>query len=262
MILFLFASPPVEAVTTTVTDVPSSISSDSFTVTVSISGASSGTNYLRIDLYKESTTNYFGETYNNASWYSESDHTQYFPVSIQSGTDWTGSVQGRMGSPTSTEYDGSGTYKLRVRRYTSSGNYTASEANNNAVTIAINVPTPTSTPTRTPTPTKTPTPTPTPIQSGSTPTKTPTPTQKLLTPTPTKKVTPTQKDSTNVLGESTTITVKPKKTPTVSVALASNKQESTNYLPKIFIGLGTGIILVSCAILGFQWYKEKNGNPL
>ena len=50
--LFLFSS-PVGAVTTTISNLPSIIGSDPFYLDVSITSASSGTNYLRVDFYKE-----------------------------------------------------------------------------------------------------------------------------------------------------------------------------------------------------------------
>lgn len=143
LLILLFAAvffvKPISAVTTTISNYQSTISSDPFTIDVTISGAGAGTNYLRIDLYKPSSTNYFGETYNGTDWYKESDYAKYFPITIQSGTDWTGQIQGKFGNPTQTQYDGPGTYKMRVRRYTSSGSYNSTEANNNAVDISVNV---------------------------------------------------------------------------------------------------------------------------
>lgn len=120
-------SPAYAVVTITTSNIPSTITDESFTINVSVSGASAGTNYLRIDLYKENTTNYFGETYNNTSWYGGSTGTQYFPITIVSGQTWSGTVQGKVGTPTSTEYLGSGAYKLKIRRYTSSGSPTSND---------------------------------------------------------------------------------------------------------------------------------------
>lgn len=162
LLLLLFLSVPKIsfAVTTTVNNPPTTITSDSFNIQVSITGASAGTNHLRVDLYKDGTTNYFGETYNGASWYGGSDPSQYFPITIQSGATASATFQGRVGSPTAVQYSGSGTYKLRIRRYTSSGGYTTTEANNSAVVVSINVATPTPSPTQnstlTPNPTNSP----------------------------------------------------------------------------------------------------------
>lgn len=186
-LLFLFYLPltkPVFAVTVTITNSPSTVTSDSFTVNVSVLGASSGTNYIRIDLYKDGTSNYFGETYNGSDWYSGSDGKQYFPITIiNSKSTASASLQARIGIPNSSDYDGQGFYKMRIRRYTSSGGPGSEDANNSAVAVSISMPTPTPISTDSPTPTQVstdppaPTKTPTPV-----PTKSPTP--KPLTPIP------------------------------------------------------------------------------
>lgn len=188
--LFFFAG-KVHAVTTTISNVPASINTDPFTITVSISGAQTGTNYLKAELFKEGTTNYFGETFNGSVWYKDSDGKQYFPVSIQSGVDFSGQISVKIGSPTQTEYDGSGIYKIRIKRHTSSGN-PASSSEAAASAVSINIISPSPTPTLTlapqPTPTSLPSPTshltstPSPPSPTSTLTSTPSPTQ---TPTPT-----------------------------------------------------------------------------
>lgn len=207
--IFLFYSQFVKsvfAVSVTISDYPSTITEDSFTITASVSGATAGTNYLRIDLFKDGTTNYFGETFNNSDWYGGSTYSQYLPITIQSGVTWSGNVQGRIGSPTATQYDGSGTYKMRLRRYTGGGGYTSSEASNSAVLVSIVMPTATPVPTSTPTPTNTPTPSPTSSPTNTpTPTKTPTPTPTPNTPTSksTTPSTPANAIPTSILGAST-----------------------------------------------------------
>lgn len=151
--IFFILPQRAHAVTTTFT-APSSISNESFFLSISITGASAGINYLKADLYKDGSTNYFGETYNNSEWYKGSDGTKYFPITIKSGTIGQDQLQVQLGNPTLNEYDGQGQYKIRVRRYTESGKYTSSEANANATDITINVllstPTPTIAPTITP----------------------------------------------------------------------------------------------------------------
>ncbi|MBI4009233.1 lamin tail domain-containing protein [Candidatus Roizmanbacteria bacterium] len=140
LLIFFFIFPQkIHAVVTTISNVPSNISYGEFTIDVVISGAAIGTNYLRVDLYKSGTSNYFGETYNGSDWYKESDHGKYLSVTIQSGVDWSGQIQGRAGNPSSAEYDGPGRYKLRIRRYTASGSYNTTEANNSAVDVTINI---------------------------------------------------------------------------------------------------------------------------
>jgi hypothetical protein len=178
---------PIFAVSVTITNFPSVITVDPFTVTASISGAATGTNYLRIDVYKDGMQSYLGETYNGSDWCSSSNGKDYFPINVQSGKFWSGDVQARIGDIIGTSYDGQGSYKMRLRRYTSSGSPGSEDPDNSAVSIVINIPTPT--PTNTPTPTSTPVPTSTPTSTvTSTPTRTPTPTH---TPTPTKTPTAT-----------------------------------------------------------------------
>lgn len=169
---FTFSSPAL-AVTTTISSFPLTIGADPFSVEVHIASASAGTNYLRIDLYKEGMTRYFGETHNGSIWYSGSDGKQYFPVTISSDL-VTANFQGRVGNPSVSEYDGSGSYRLRVRRYTASGNYNAPEANASSVLLTINLTNPTPTPTIAPVPTATSTPLPSPTPTPS-PTATPSP---------------------------------------------------------------------------------------
>lgn len=272
VLLSLF-SVSVFAVTVSINDYPSVITDESFTITASIAGATAGTNYLRIDIYKDQTTNYFGETFNGSDWYGGSIFSQYLPITIQSGVTWSGSVQGRVGSPSLSDYDGNGNYKIRLRRYTGSGSSTATEANNSAVEVGITLPTSTPTPspilTNTPTPTLTDAPTPTPTRtptpistSTPTPTKSPTPT---LTPTktPTPKITisptisPTKISSSptesEVLGESTIV----QNSPTISISpVEVLSASSNNLLPKILIGLGV-IFIASCGILAFREYIKN-----
>jgi len=245
----------VYAVTVTLSDIPSSISSDPFTIRATISGAGAGTNYLRIDLYKEGSSNYFGETNNSVTWYNGSEGQQYYPATIVSGVDWSGSIQGRIGSPSTTDYDGTGVYRLRVRRYTASGNSASDNDNSVAITIAFPTitPTPSNTPTpqNTPTPTKTPTPTPT-GKAASTPSTTPDPTATgiLKKPSPTKVLGVSTKSA--VMRFSSPTPVK-KPGPTVAVR---GIQTKFDFVPLFFIGGGI-LLLLSCAILTFRPQLEK-----
>ena len=256
-LIFLFVK-PVYAVTIALSQVPSSITTDPFTFSASITGASAGTNYLRVDLYKEGSTNYFGETNGINGWYGGSDYTQYIPITIISGQQWSGQIQAKVGSPTATQYDGVGTYKLRLRRYTNSGNYTSSEADTTSTIVAIVVPTLTPTPFPTNTPSPTHSPTPTPKTSTPTPTSKPTltptpkPTTKVATSTPTETSQNTEggnNHSQEVLGDATTPTNHP--TPTTAVLAADAKP---NFVAISFFVTG-GILFVSCAILLFHQYR-------
>lgn len=199
---FFFASKSL-AVTVTITNYPSTITEEAFTISASVTGASAGTNYLKVDIYKDQTTNYFGETFNSTDFYSGSTYNQYLPITIQSGVVWTGDIQARVGSPTTTQYDWTGTYKIRLRRYTSGGGYTSSEANNSAVTVTINLPVPTPTPSPTPSPSPSPSPTPSPTPTSSTIISSPTPSPK-ASPVASPKKSPTP--SPDVLDEDISLT--------------------------------------------------------
>lgn len=246
-LLFLFSFSfikQVQAVSVTITNFPSSISSDSFTVNVSVLGASSGTNYIRVDLYKEGTQNYFGETYNGNDWYSGSDGKQYFPITIiDSKSTASASLQARIGVPNSSDYDGQGSYKMRIRRYTSSGGQGSEDANNSAVSISINVPTLTSIPTNSPTPKPTNTPTPT-VKLTNTPTVI-----KLISNTPTPTTINPSPDNKEVLGNATQSSNK-----SIEESKKENQIESTqnrnNFLPIIFILIGV-VFLLACVIVFF-----------
>lgn len=185
------------AATLLASDVPSSIGSDPFTINVAVGGAASGTlNYLRVDLFKEGTTNYFGETYNGSTWYGGSTGSAYLQVTIGSDGVVHTPITARVGSPTATEYPGPGQYKLRIRRYTASGNPAGSDTQT-AVNVNIDIsatPTPTIAPTIDPTvePTVEPTPMEPTIEPTVEPTVEPTlePTEE-PTPMPTLTETPT-----------------------------------------------------------------------
>lgn len=260
---------------------PAFINADPFTVTVNVSGAKSGTNYFRIDLYKEGTKNYFGETHNGLDWYSGSEGDKYFPVQ-DIGSAWSGPVQARIGAPSTNDYDGQGTYKMRVRRYTSPkpGSYNSDEASSSAVVVSLVIPTLTSVPSNTPTPTKTPTPTvlptatkiPTAVPTAK-PTLTPKPTTKPTessqkTSSPTQKqnnptVLPTKKEAKKAILAASTTAVKkssPSAVPKTTLVLPTKSQQKTEIQPRnpfsfVFIALGV-ISLIVCGILIFQ--KLKN----
>lgn len=253
LLVFFFFPQKTFAVTTTITNYPSSISNEPFTIEVSISGAGAGTNYLRADLYKEGSTNYFGETYNGISWYGGSDYIQYFPITIQSGASASANFQARVGEPTTSEYDGPGNYKLRIRRYTSSGGYSSSEANNGSVSLNINVSTPTPTPTSTPTSsatisTPTPTKTPTPKSSTPKPVSTPVATSISVSLTQDKEV-----KENSVLSESTPSSkVQVMETPSP----IDTKVAAENNFQKILIGVGILFIISS----GFWFFRSLRKN--
>jgi len=237
----------VFAVTITVDDYPQTITQDPFEVTVSVSGASPATNYLRVDLYKEGTTNYFGETYNGTDWYGSSTYSQYLPITIDSTKNWSGQIQARIGSPSQTEYDWEGLYKMRIRRYTSSGGSDATEANNSSVTVAINIPKPSPSPS--PSPAQTPSPNPSP---STTPPKSPSPTPKqLASPALKSSLIDPQVLGTNSNDSTASAGQSPESSPSVDVPTATTPIKIAALL------IGSGLILIAISAGAYIWYKKK-----
>jgi hypothetical protein len=184
LLFFLMSvTPVVAAVTVTLTNVPTVIGPNPFTVTATINGAGAGNNFLRVDLYKDGTSNYFAETWNDTAWYRGASGSGYKRVAIVANQAAVVDVTARAGTPSASEYPGPGVYKLRVRRYTSSG---ASASASASMDVEVNLdpisPTPTPSPTIEPTGVPEPTAEPT-----ATPTLTPTvePTMTPISPTPT-----------------------------------------------------------------------------
>lgn len=252
---FLLFSKPVLAVTYTIS-APPSISDAEFTVDVVIDGPNPGINYLRVDLYKEGTTSYFGETWNNSSWYSGSDGLQYFPVTISLESTASAQVKAKLGGPTTTEYSGPGAYKLRIRRYTSASSSSASDPVNINITYQPPTPTPTATPTEAPTATSTATSIPT-----ATPTKTPTPSPKGSpsgTPKP-KTLTPTPEGSPEVelldmeTGEFSLNEATPTSVSEVLGASESKEPNNNSIIPFVFIGTGMVFLILG----GITFYKKR-----
>src|SRR5438093_405745 len=111
--LLIFAVPAF-AVSVNIFSFPSLITDEPFTLTASISGATSGTNYLKVDIYKDGLSSYFGETFNGTDWYGGSGFSSYFPVTVINTATFGAVLQARTGSPSNTQYDGTGTYKMRI----------------------------------------------------------------------------------------------------------------------------------------------------
>lgn len=145
---FLTTITDAHAVSVTVSDIPEHITQAPFTVSVTVAGASPGTNYLRIDLFEEGSDDYFGETHNGIDFYGGNEGTQYAPITI-SGSESTATVTARVGNPSVHEYDGEGQFFIRIRRYTGSGSQASSmEAKASAkpiqIDFAYSTPTPSS----------------------------------------------------------------------------------------------------------------------
>jgi hypothetical protein len=250
LLAFLFPA-PISAVTTDIVTYPSTIGEDKFNVTVQVASASAGTNYLRIDLYKDGTKNYFGETDNGQAWYGGSDGKLYFPITIVSNTPTVATVSARIGEPSQSDYPGPGVYKIRVRRYTASGSQGSEDIFSKDISITKAWPSPS------PSPTVTPTPTPSPSHPPS-PSITPTPTPK---PSPTPLPSPSVLDDSEatVAGVSTEIDLSAYGTsPIPSLPGDSRQVPILNHSRlKTVLLIGSGLILISIAsFFGYQKYLE------
>jgi len=246
--IFLFFPNKAYAVTVNITNFPATISSgDAFQVGVSITGAEDGNNYLRADLYKDGTSNYFGETFNGSYWLNSGNGLNYYPIQIQNSTA-SASFLAKVGSPSNTDFPGTGSYKLRIRRYTASGNAAASDSGD---PVTVNITYLFSTPTPTPSAISMPTPTPIPLA-----TKTPTPTP-VKTKTPSPKPTPTPQ----VLGEESTqpYPENPTAEPVPTTLPTTNKKTSIIVIASIFIGVGVILTIVAGVLIV---KKIKSENPL
>lgn len=259
-IIFFFSSTTTHAVSITVTGAPASAGEEEFSLNVTVEGAGNGTNYLRIDLYQDGTTNYFGETDNGSYWYNGSDGKQYAPVQIASSSANL-AVKAKIGEPTLSAYPGPGNYKLRIRRYTSSGNQ-ASNDSQTPVNISLTKTWPSPSPSPTPTPSPSPSPSSTIIPSPSpSPTLTPTPTPKA---SPSIKPSPSPSQSGNVEG-ATDSQVDLSGYGTTPSPLASTESKADPGKPtlnknraKTALIVGSSLILISFALfLGYRKYRLK-----
>ncbi len=244
------------AVAPTITAYPSgTINIDtSFAITATMSGLSKSATYrLRIAIAQPLTSNYFGSTYNGTSWYngtpSPINYANFLTISTDAIGVWGGDIQGKIDSDDPNFTTGSGTYDLKIGRYTQTG---SSATWSEPVSIVVAVP-------PTPTPTNTPTPTPT-SSLTPTPTKTPTPTPIPNTPTSKPSVFPTSKVlPTDVLGESTQSgsIVSPTDVINKKNVLISNKTKNpNNNFQKILLFVGI-VFVAACAILTIREIRKR-----
>lgn len=255
-LLALLVPKVASAVTTDIISYPSSISDDKFSVTVQVASASAGTNYLRIDLFKEGTKNYFGETDSGQAWYGGSDGKQYFPVSIVAGSPTIATVSARMAEPSLADYPGPGSFKIRVRRYTASGSQGSEDTVAKDITITKTWPSPS--PSVSPSPT---------TQSTSTPTLSPTTTPSPSMPTapkPTIAPSPSLESASSgtVAGDSTIIDLSqygkspgpsPRHEPQLLKEVTLNKSRL-----KTVLLIGSGLVLLAISsFFGYRLYLRK-----
>jgi len=270
-LFFLYFANPIFATAPVITAYPTgTLSLDtSFTVTATMSGLSKSAIYrLRVALAQPGTSNYFGSTYDGTNWNMGSiADGNFINITTDGYGAWGGDIQGKIDSNDPNFTTGSGTYDLKIGRYTQTGTTVTWSDPPSSVSIIV-PPTPTPTPTNTPTPTLTPTPTSAPT---STPTLAPTPTS---TPTPTATPIPTSTPISgqpvkpslgpqpmSVLGESTNNNV-PSVSPLDGLLSTENnpvpadqtkKPDTTFQMISMILGV---IFIVTCAILTFRIIKK------
>lgn len=253
---FSFSSALVFAVPPTILSNPSSIDVDnSFTLSATMSGLSNNTIYrLRITFAKTETPDYFGSTFNGTDWYngtpSPINYSNFLTVTTDDNGAWGGDILGKVETSDPNFTTGSGTYDVKIGRYTQSGT-NATWSNIVPISLVAPTPTPTPSPTPSPAPTSTPVPAPTKTPTHTLIPNTPTPTLKpLITPTktpiPSREVLPT-----SVLGESTE---------SGTILSPTNKpfnevKRTNNNLQKVLVGVGI-VFIVVCAILTFRAIKK------
>jgi hypothetical protein len=263
MLLAFLCPAKIYAVSTDILSFPISISDEKFNITVQVASASAGTNYLRVDLYKDGTKNYFGETDSGQAWYGGSDGKLYFPVTIISGTPTVATISARLGEPSQSDYEGPGSYKIRVRRYTASGSQGSEDTISKDISITKTWPSPSPSPTVAPTPTPSPSPT-------LSPTIVPTPTPK---PSPTPLPSPSVLDDSeaSVAGVSTEIDLSgygSSPSPTLQgqtlTAQAGLQAPSLNHSRlKTVLLIGSGLIILSItSFFGYHRYLRLKGSDL
>lgn len=228
------------------------------TVNLTLQGQGNKTYYLEGAFKKEGTTNYFGLTWNDTSWasYTSSNFTSLKSITTDQDGVWNGAVKVKL-DESSSLYADSGTYILRLKRFTTGG---SSSWADNDITLVVNAPaTPTPTPTPSPTPAATPTPSAT-TQPFPTTKKTSTPTPSLKSsPTPSLNPSPTASAkliSTKSVIAGVTKTPTPSYSPSSSasakVKVASEKQNN------LFVYVGIAFIIFGISFSLYLIFKKRH----
>lgn len=257
-IVFLFYSQTSLAVAPSIISFPSSaVSIDiPFTITATTSGLGANTTYrFRIALAMPGTSNYFGSTYNGAGWYdglpSPIDYSQYLTVQTDNNGSWAGEVLGEV-QTSDTNFPGlSGTYDLKIGRYTATGT-SATWSNIVSLTIIAPTPSPSLIPTNSPTATSVPAPTNTQKQTNPT-------TKIYYFPTSQAKISSETLSPTKWASLSGVLGIASSDASMTASFSAGQKQivNAVNEKRFPFFLLGGSIIILSaCGIFGIQWYKK------
>lgn len=163
ILLLLLGAKPVSAAAPIISNIPSAINIDTgFSINASMSGLSNNTIYrLRLVLATPGTSSYFGSTFNSSNWYngtpSPINYSNFLSITTDNSGSWSGSIEGKIESSDPNLPASSGTYDLKVGRYTETGS-SATWSNIIQITLVTPTPTPSPTPSSTPSPTSTPTP--------------------------------------------------------------------------------------------------------
>lgn len=199
--------------------------------------------YLQGVLRSASSSKYFGESLNTqGNWvdYISNIDTEYIKANfhaadIQKGS-WSAKLKVRFKAD-DPNYQGPGSYDLKVRRYTGKSSTSYAESNTITINLTATIPAPSPTATAVPTdpvpePASTSTPTPTPARTP-TPSKAPTPTVTVA-PTPTHLIIAS---NFSVLGASNSPVV----------ASSEAEQEAASpvkplIISLLFVGIGCGIL--------------------
>src|SRR3989344_2425150 len=154
-LFFLHFANPAFAAAPAITAYPNTtISLDtSFTVTATMSGLTNNAVYrLRVAIAQSGTSNYFGSTYDGSTWHMGSiSDGNYVNITTDGNGAWGGDIQGKIDSDDPSFTTGSGTYDLKIGRYTQTG-VTATWSNPVSITVTVPPTPPTPTPTKPPTP--------------------------------------------------------------------------------------------------------------
>lgn len=257
LFIFVFSSTNVFATSPQIFSYPNNtIGLDqAFVISATMSGLSKTSLYrLRIALAQTGTSNYFGSTWNGSYWYngtpSPINYADFLSITTDSTGAWWGDIQGEIDANDPNFTTGSGTYDLKVGRYTQTG---TSATWSDPVSVVVSIPPqPTDTPaplTATPTPI---TPTPTPRSINSPISK---PSVTSIKNTPTSMFTAEISTFGAVLGTGSAISPAKANTPTLVAAVADHKETKIELLPILLILAGFGL-LGGCGIL-IALHSEK-----
>ena len=217
-------------------------------IDIKISGAAANTsNYLRAAFYPDSTTSYFGYTFNHLNdWYngiSPIDPKKFLQIQIGGEGTWSGKMKIKP-DISSPYFKGNGSYLLKIGRYTANGSSVSDWSS--SVEVSITGMNPTSPPSQTPTSTNTPVPTKSPTLT----------TTKIPTTTKVPSITPdeTTEASSSILGLSDSRKPEEKKR-TESKVLGISESKFW------FSFFGGGVIIcVACGILLYQKSRREVKN--